>query len=161
METKLRFNSYGLLTPAEAIPADMEVLKRHFVDAFPKSKTRGKLYGNLIQFNETLQKEVFPWYEMWVDGSFVTKKHNPGDVDVVIFLDAKVFKMRAKEIDRISSVLFEKSRIDAYFVKVFSQGERGYLRYFMIRNYWESLFINNRGRVKKGFLKLTLTNQID
>ncbi|MCF8245951.1 MAG: hypothetical protein K9J37_11805 [Saprospiraceae bacterium] len=161
METKLTFNSYGLLTPAEAITADLDTLKTHFVDAFPKSKTRGKLFENLVRFNEMLQKEVFPWYEMWVNGSFATKKHNPKDVDVVVFLDSEVFALRRLEIDRISRTLFENSRIDAYFVKVLTEGKKGYLRYVLNRRYWQTLFVTNRGRIQKGFLKLTFTNKLD
>lgn len=154
METKLRFNSHGLLTPAEAIPADLEVVKRHFVDAFPKSKTRVKLYENLIQFNETLQKEVYPWYEMWVDGSFVTKKHNPRDVDVVVFLDAEVYRLREKKFDAIVSFSFEILKIDAYFVIVYPEKHPSFPLTQISTNRWFDFLSTTRSENRKGFLKL-------
>jgi hypothetical protein len=139
----------------------LDTIKIYFVESFPKSKTRRNLFENFILFNETLQSEVFPWYEMWVNGSFATKKQNPKDVEVVVFLDAEVFRLKTKQIDRISNELFEKIGIDAYFVKVFPEGNQEFDRYVALKSYWERLFISNRGSAKKGFLKLTFTNKID
>ncbi|MBI1226755.1 MAG: hypothetical protein GC192_16085 [Bacteroidetes bacterium] len=160
METKLTFNSHGLLTPQEAIPADLEMVKLNFVDAFPKSKTRARLYENLIQFNETLQKEVFPWYEMWVNGSFVTKKQNPKDVDVVVFLDAEVYKLREKKLDKILAYCFEKLRIDAYFVLVFPENHKFFTSTQLNRNDWFIFFTTLKSGSRKGFLQLIFENKI-
>lgn len=151
---KFDFNEHGLLIPAEAISSDLEALQHHFVAAFPKSKTRKELFKNLMLFNEIMQKEVFAWYEVWVDGSFVTKKLNPKDLDVVVFLEYEVYEMREKKLMHLMAVSFDTLRIDAYFVKVY-QRSHPLLPVTMInRNDWFEFFTTTRGENKKGFLKL-------
>jgi hypothetical protein len=159
-EQKLNFNEQGLLVPAEVIESDLDTIEKYLVTMFPKSKTRRLLFDNLVEFNQKLQSEVFPWYEQWVNGSFVTMKDDPMDVDVVTFIESDVFSFRTKQIDKISNDLFEKMRIDGYFVKVFPNGSSEYKKYLENYQYWQHLFIHNRGRGNKGFLKLIFENKI-
>lgn len=73
---------------------DFETMERYFVTQIPNSTTRKRLFENLQNYIQQLQKEVFPWFEMWVDGSFMTLKENPKDIDVVTLLDYKVYEAR-------------------------------------------------------------------
>ena len=105
---KFDFNEQGLLVPAGAIPAALSDIKQHFVDEFPNSKTRVRLFSNLEKYVNQLQDEVFPWFEVWVDGSFVTKKEDPKDVDVVTLLDYQVYNLRKLKLEKFYSHSLEK-----------------------------------------------------
>jgi hypothetical protein len=161
METKLTFNSYGLLTPAEAIPADMEVLKRHFVDAFPKSKTRARLYTNFEKYIDQLQKEVFPWFEVWLDGSFVTAKENPNDLDIVVLLDYQVQQIKRKELEKYYSFSLEKEGIDAYIVPVFAEEHTFFEVSESQKALWLKRFTENRNEGLKGFLVMNFGKLVE
>jgi len=82
-KTKLNFDKFGNLTPYQAIEVDLDTLESYFVTAFPKSTTRKRLFENYLRYIYRFQDEVFPFFEQYINGSFVTKKENPKDIDIV------------------------------------------------------------------------------
>jgi len=50
-----------------------------------------------------------------VDGSFVTLKENPKDIDVVTFLDWEVYELREKALERFWGYNLEDKGLDTYF----------------------------------------------
>src|SRR5439155_19032770 len=64
-------------------------LKAMVVDGFPLSTRRGTLWDNLIQILERLKALKIPC-KILVDGSFLTKKIDPDDVDFVIDLPVAI-----------------------------------------------------------------------
>ena len=81
------FDQNGNLTPYNQIETDLDALKANFIDAFPTSKTWKILFENYLRFVYRFQDKVFPYFEQWINGSFVNKKENPNDIDIVTFLD--------------------------------------------------------------------------
>jgi len=79
LNTTLNFDEFGNLTPYQAI----DTLEAYFVTAFPKSTTRKRLFENYLRYIYRFQDEVFPFFEQYINGSFVTKKENPKDIDLV------------------------------------------------------------------------------
>ena len=156
---KLNFNEQGLLVPDSAISTDLETIEKYFVADFPTSKTRQKLFENLVQFNDQLQKEVFPWYEQWVNGSFVTMKENPKDLDVVTLLDYRVFDLKEKVLERFYSFNWEAEGIDAYFMRIVPEGESGFAVSEKRKALWLKRFGSTILDVPKGFLTLVFENQ--
>jgi hypothetical protein len=156
METDFHFNAQGLLVPAEAISADLGGIKQYFVDNFPNSKTRAILFSNLENYISQLQNEVFPWFEIWVDGSFVTKKENPNDIDVVLLLDFQVYDLKIKQLEKFYSFSLEKEGIDAYIVPVFPEGHHFFEDFERESGLWHRRFTENRQDGRKGFLKISL-----
>ena len=55
------------------------------VDAFPDSESRPDLIGGLRSVLETL-RSVGIHGTLWIDGSFVTEKLNPNDIDVLLYI---------------------------------------------------------------------------
>jgi len=96
----LTFTEAGFLAPAKGIEASLEAIEAFFVKAFPHSETRSRLFENYMGYLHRFQNDIFPWFEMWVDGSFVTLKENPKDIDVVTFLDWEVYEMREKALEK-------------------------------------------------------------
>lgn len=83
-----KFDHAPLLAPGRHY-MDLMGVKRMCLDPFPGSPTRRSLY---YAFEELLQRflvEKIPC-EFWVDGSFLTQKIDPQDVDVAIKIDHDV-----------------------------------------------------------------------
>ena len=78
------------LLPEGRHPMSIEVLRQQCVERFPLSRTRAKIMAGLAEVIERLiQHRVVG--ELWVDGSFLTEKINPGDVDVVLRVPSSVY----------------------------------------------------------------------
>ena len=155
------FTESGLLTPFSGIEISLELLEEHFVRAFPGSESRKRLFESFQRYLDRFQKEIFPWFEMWVDESFVTRKENPRDLDVVVFLDWEVYELRERVLERFWGFNFEDEGLDAYIVKVFPEGHPKFSDFQSYLAYWNYTFINNRGLEKKGFLKLSFGRNVD
>ncbi len=157
-EQKLNFNEQGLLVPDAAISADLDTIEKYFVANFPTSKTRQKLFENLVAFNHQLQNEVFPWYEQWINGSFVTMKEDPNDVDVVTLLDYQVYEARFYKLEKFFSFSLEEQGIDSYFVPVFPEDHELHRETVADLADWHRRFTRARSRDSKGYLTLTFGN---
>lgn len=57
---------------------------------FPESQRRKGLFDNFVGYLRVLCSTYKP-VEVWLDGSFVTKKLNPGDIDLLVVLPIEDF----------------------------------------------------------------------
>ncbi|MFK5926975.1 MAG: hypothetical protein QM483_10125 [Desulfuromusa sp.] len=82
---------------------DVDSLEPVFLDPFPDSNHRHELVDGLKKFLQLMQSFAIP-LEIWVDGSFSTKKTDPDDVDLFVFgNNADINKMSSDNIDRFQS----------------------------------------------------------
>jgi len=86
----LNLNSKGLLIPGNNILSSVEELERVFVKSI-QTNQRNQLFNNYKAYSKSLKdlcgdNSLF----QWVDGSFVTRKPNPGDIDLVTFINFEV-----------------------------------------------------------------------
>lgn len=77
-----------LLAPGRHIRT-MDELERICVVPFDTSATRSRLMGQLRRLSDRLVGRVGT-FDLWVDGSFVTEKVNPEDIDLTIVVDGDV-----------------------------------------------------------------------
>lgn len=158
-QNQLIFDENGHLHPYEVIATDIATLKTYFVDAFPNSTTRSQLYDNYLRYIYRFQDEIFPFFEQWINGSFVTQKENPKDIDFVIFLDYQVYEKREEKVlDKFWTFSLEKEGLDAYLVKEYPNNHQLYEKYLTIRRTWDKRYSNtkpvNNLVFPKGFLKI-------
>ncbi len=74
------------LLPEGVYPCDAVAFRSHFVERFPGSRTRRVICDGFLQLrHEAVGHGIGA--TQWVDGSFVERKPDPGDVDVVSFCD--------------------------------------------------------------------------
>lgn len=96
--------------------------------------------------------------KQWVDGSFVTKKVNPGGIDLVTFIDSEKLQEIGNIIDRFKLPNSESNYDDAYIVEVYREDDRAYSKTLSDTAYWHDRFTKTRrnrsgNSLKKGFLQ--------
>lgn len=156
LTTQLNFDNHGNLFPYEPIEVDLDTLEAYFVTAFPKSQTRKRLFENYLRYIYRFQDEVFPFFEQYINGSFVTKKENPKDIDIVTFLDFEVYEKRGDRfLDKFWTFSLEDKGIDAYLVKDYPKNHQMYQETAEAKIIWEDLYTRrNKRQPSKGFLKI-------
>ena len=163
--SNLQFDRNGFLTPPTVLETRLDLVEEAFVNKFVWSKTRGQLFENYLQFVFDLQRDVFPYFEQWLDGSFVTQKLNPKDIDIVTFLDYRVFKSKEEALERYWSFNMEHKKLDTYFVIEYPPDHPLHHLTLHDQTHWKNIFGATRAdelgvRHPKGFLKLIFEKQI-
>lgn len=159
MKTELSFDENGYLIPYEEIETKMETLKKYFVDTFPNSETRKLIFKNYEKFITDFQYEIFPHFEQWIGGSFVSLKEDPNDIDVVTFINYQIVELRGdKKMDRFWKFSLEDKLIDSYIVNEYPVNHKLFDRYMEMKKLKHKLFSTTRNeKIKKGYLKLIFT----
>ncbi|MCB0649813.1 MAG: hypothetical protein KDC85_00905 [Saprospiraceae bacterium] len=154
---ELSFDIRGNLEPYQKIEIEFEELKNYFSDRFENSVTRKAIFDSYAKYLIDFQKEVTPNFVQWIDGSFITNKENPNDIDFVNLIDFDIYEKN----EQIIEVKFRKygaknnyPGVDAYFVKVYSEEhDKSYMTEFDLV-YWRNWFTETKkNRMKKKFPK--------
>lgn len=154
LTTQLNFDDKGNLFPYEPIEVNLDTSETYFVTAFPTSKTRKRLFENYLRYIYRFQDKVFPFFEQYINGSFVTQKENPKDIDIVTFLDYEVYEKRGK-LDKFWSFSLEDEGIDAYIVEDFPKSHPEFMVTKLSKARWKELYSNDRQKIhRKGFIKI-------
>lgn len=161
----LVFNNKGFITPSGSFISNNEELRSEFVDKFPNSTTRQEIFSLFQDYIKDFKSEISNTFSVLIDGSFVTNKKNPNDIDFVIFLDAQLFDLYvnliAEKFDRDGAFTHYSKKIHAFIVReVQDTEEEGNFEYRAARAYWLGFFEKTKKRdrknvkQKKGFLEI-------
>lgn len=153
----MTFNEHGLLMPAEGIPATIDEFYHAFVQPFTASETRERLFGEWINYNRMLRQELSESFTQWVDGSFVTQKLNPKDIDIVSFIPSYLFRKFEKRLDYYWTDNWEREGIDAYLVEQCTIHDSLIAKFRIQLENWQKLYTSTKAvdepaRASKGFL---------
>lgn len=89
--------------------------------------------------------------EVWIDGSFSTLKPNPGDIDVIFFVDEVQLNALAADKQRIIYELNNRTYSNIrYNCDVFIVPNQN----FNLRSYWRGWFGFSRDEEPKGIIRL-------
>ncbi|HEV7382948.1 MAG TPA: hypothetical protein VGN64_24295 [Dyadobacter sp.] len=120
--------------------------------SFGTNEHRLFLLAQLQDFFTELKSVVEGPIKFWIDGSFVTKKSVPKDIDVVVFINFHSFKLQKRQL----SALKEKQEfVDLYYVKVFPEDHIDHHLTQFDQLDWLHFFTTDRRNKKKGFIELT------
>lgn len=152
--------SGGLLPPGKHQVTPDQV-REHFVDAFPESKTRERLYRRWMRHRATLHS-VLPILSQWVNGSYVTGKQDPSDVDVVTIMDGPTYLALPPALQDMANALLAGKetkafwQIDSYPVLLFPDGHGEKAAAEAALQEWEHLWsrVKNDDHGVKGFLEV-------
>lgn len=78
------FTDEGVL-PVGTYKTSLEEIKNKFC-SFGDVNKREKLYNIFIEYLNHLKKHTVK-LEVYIDGSFITDKKSPGDIDILVFYD--------------------------------------------------------------------------
>ena len=94
----------------------------------------------------------------WIDGSFITNKLQPGDIDIVTFIPFASYEPIVDElIDWYSTFSLYDRGLDAYICPVYPSDYLEYNLFLDRKQYWQKLFSSRKNENgEKGFLELTL-----
>jgi hypothetical protein len=83
----INFDSRGYITPNEII----DVTLNEFESIYCYNEHRKLIFENYIDFSVELHKLGLSNFYQWIDGSFITTKRYPKDIDFVTFVDYEFF----------------------------------------------------------------------
>jgi hypothetical protein len=147
----LKLDNYGNLMPYQAIETDLEAVDSFFVMPFTASLTRNDLFALFSQFLNEIREILSCNFNLFIDGSFVSNKLNPNDIDVVLFVDYQIFELNEKRINELKKRI-EYQLLDVYFEKIYPENHPFYIRYHSDSLYWNQLFTRSRQNRPKGYL---------
>lgn len=130
---------------------DIQNLDNIFVNNFTNSDRRRHLVNQLrIFLNELLQVKAS--FEIWLDGSFLTLKDEPDDIDLLIVYDKNQLNSLTDYEKKILNSLFNrptsKIRYDLDILICPNNDENN-------RSYWRGWFGFTRNEVPKGIARFT------
>ena len=164
----INFDSRGYITPYRNIAVTLQ----EFEAAFVSNTRRKALYELYLNYTDDLRKIIGNEFIQWIDGSYVTSKEAPEDVDLVTFIDVDICKKHEKLLNAFKYPLSKENYktggnrqigkegyIDAYTVETYPPDHRHYFDYQCNRAYWLEEFskasANRQGiRHPKGFVEI-------
>lgn len=172
------FDAHGNYTPGIHM-IDVNDFQLKFIDNFPDSISRSRIFSDFHMFLNNEKMSEFSTYisKIWLDGSFVTSKENPNDIDGVIVLFPTI--ENSKELSSVIEDLTDYInhcknylglKIDFYvtidpkpiddnypdFISSLGAEYAGQLRYNaeMMYNYWKGKFTFDRNEHPKGIFEV-------
>jgi hypothetical protein len=160
---KLQFDLQGNVQPSDVISFGWKDFYQMFVLDFENSETRKKLYGNFIGFIERIQHEITDDFIIWVDGSFISKKLNPRDVDALFLLDYRSCEYKKSVLDNqyfIKEFKYSKG-LDLYYSIEYPKNHKRHFMSHLNHLYWQDVYGHTRKDINgrqytKGFLELKI-----
>ncbi len=143
------FNEKGYLKPYEIIPTTLETFKTYFVF----NEQRERIFQSYLNFLDILQNASSDHFYQWLDGSFVSKKPFPNDLDLINFVDSQFYRKFESRI-RAWEYEFRGKNIDAYTIPVYPDTD--FKQYITIysKNEKLELYGNDRLGNPKGIIQL-------
>ncbi|MCH8317379.1 MAG: hypothetical protein IIA88_02590 [Bacteroidetes bacterium] len=153
---KISFDQRGNLKPYNIIELDIEEFQKYFVQEFRNSITREIIFDDYLTYINDFKKDVTPNFIQWINGSFVTGKENPKDIDFLTIIDFQIYEAKAKLMDNQfrNPIAKAKYKLDAYTLKSYplDHKNRFITEYDLL--YWENWFGTTKmNRAKKKFSK--------
>ena len=156
----LEFNAAGLLIPSSIIKSTLNEFEKYFAVESPEN-IRKDLFDQYFIYKNNL-KNVCGNDELrqWIDGSFVTKKLVPLDVDLVTFIPHEIAENKEKELKEfIYPVSLAKYGLDCYIIVVYPESHKLHFAFRSDCSYWINQFDKTKPskrhkRIPKGFLEI-------
>jgi hypothetical protein len=139
---------------------DERDLQTTFVNAFPHSRRRPRIAAGFLRLRSDLAGHGINTTQ-WIDGSFVTGKPEPEDVDVVSFARSALLDALPMEAQRFMETLADEARSKlTYFthhftVPIYPEHDARYPAFDATRRYWRKWWGRTRRGTPKGFLSMT------
>lgn len=148
----IQFDANGHLFPYDILGITMQELEENFIF----NEHRLSLYLSLKQFIRAIKDLGINHFEMWIDGSFITLKTRPNDIDVICFIDNQRYD---QHLNTLSSLRRTFLPIDAYFVKMYAveHPKHNFSKFDELD--WYHFLTKDRKRRPKGLVKIQFVEE--
>ncbi len=156
----LEFDEKGNLIPYSHIEISYEIFVKNFVKSFPLDSTRHQILGNFERFLEKFRSKIYPHFNIWINGSFVTQKVSPNDIDCLIFLKYDWFEINWLAFSDFKTAIKQDYKdLDVYFLIEYPENHKHRIFTDTDIFYWKDWFSktrkNHSGKsFQKGFIEL-------
>lgn len=94
-----------------------------------------------------------------MNGSFTTLKAKPNDIDVVSFIDYRIYRKNEERILEFEEYLNQSKALDIHIIPLSYPGHPGFIEIQLMYEYWKALFSRTREenfgrRIGKGLIKI-------
>ncbi|OIN60887.1 hypothetical protein BLX24_01985 [Arsenicibacter rosenii] len=120
-------------------------------EVFVWNEQRQRLWDSYLCFKRKLRDLLLVDCRYWIDGSFSTKKDNPGDIDIVVLIPYEEF---TKNIDQLKLLRRSVADVDCYFVETFPPEHPRYNIAKADELTWYYFFRTDRRKRLKGFIEI-------
>jgi len=134
----------------------LDDLEAACVTAFNEGKHREELFENFRSLCEELHKNLGIDCKLWVNGSFVTEKEKPNDIDVVCIAPrSEVNSLNGSDQTRLAKLVRTQLSKIAYDTDLYfcPEGDSSGL------DYWKNQFGSDRSGSDKGIASIKLTDK--
>jgi hypothetical protein len=143
----MKFDNNGNLFPYEAHTLSFD----KFELVFGFDENRKFLLSKLLSFITELKSVLSDKLTIWVDGSFVTQRTDPKDIDIVIFVNFHYFESKKRELTALKE---SEEFVDLYYIKVLPEDHPNYYLTKFDTLDWLHFFTRDRKERRKGFIEL-------
>jgi hypothetical protein len=161
---ELQFDIRGNLMPSEIIDIFWDDFKQVFVKSFDDTSTRYKIFEKFEAYIAEFQTEICKSFTLWVNGSFVSRKINPNDIDVVILLEYQIQEQFESLIRSKFTAIktWKTTQVDAYILKLFPENHQMFKATTFDKYYWVDKFSNSKMNKEgksfsKGFIQIKIS----
>lgn len=153
--------------PVGRYTVPMSDVSRHFIEGRPDQEHRARLWRDFEEFTRGQLKSGLKALSFWLDGSFISGKSYPNDIDFTTIVDG----LASQPIGLYDSYLncgpaWQKKphpelgrtlAIDAYAIVKGSDGDPAHAAYLSGRGYWDDWWQRSRAtseELSKGYLEV-------
>ena len=139
-----------------ATVADVEAA---FVDAFPTSGRRRACFEGWQRLRQAVLV-LIPVSSQWVDGSFVTAKLDPSDLDLTTLFDGRAYDglpdIKRKALDGLLAGHACQAvwGCDSFPIAIYPEGHVFRAKYEALYRFWEKWWSRTAGGLPKGFVEV-------
>ena len=155
----LSFNSRGFIKPYTKIESSVFEIEEVFVGPFPHSETRQLIFDNYLNYLDEFQRLITFNFTHWLDGSFMSKKIDPNDLDFVAFIDYRIYEQKEEQIFRIVEK-YGYLKLDNFVSQIFPINHPRHAEMEHFQQYWTDLFSSSRRdpetniQLPRGFIEI-------
>lgn len=158
MRMQLKFDDNGLLN-AGIYDLSIEELELIFVKEQKEKVHRNRLFQQYLLYINDIKNRVGTILFQFINGSFTTLKDKPNDIDIVTFLDYRIFRDAKEEVNYLAEKWDSIQEIDGYIIPKSYPGHPLFIQSQLTYEYWFELFSLSRSNEsgagkKKGFIKI-------
>ncbi|MBI5916303.1 MAG: hypothetical protein HY842_13080 [Bacteroidetes bacterium] len=150
----LSFDENGNLIPHEIIETTWDDFTYTFSEGFEKKRRRKHLLANYQLYLDDIKRHFETPFYQWVNGSFVTQKQHPRDIDMVTFLPYDLIVKKAIFVDQLRKTSKSLYKIDGFFAPTANWNHRFFESTLREAERWKTLFGTSREGHPKGIIRL-------